>query len=97
MRKTCITVLIALIVGASMLVGVAAAQSSTTSTDQAPAQTPAAQTPAAQTPTAAPAPAPPPKSALTQGGIDFSFMFDGYVNGSFNHPDSGFNGHRNFD
>lgn len=89
MRKTCITVLIA---GASMLIGVAAAQPPSTNTEQAPAQTPAAQIPAAQ----APAP-PPPKSALTQGGIDFSFMFDGYVNGSFNHPNSGFNQLRNFD
>ena len=89
MRKTCITVLIA---GASMLIGVAAAQPPSTNTEQAPAQTPAAQIPAAQ----APAP-PPPKSVLTQGGIDFSFMFDGYVDGSFNHPNSGFNQLRNFD
>jgi hypothetical protein len=29
--------------------------------------------------------------------MDFSFMFDGYVNGSYNHPDSGFNQLRNFD
>jgi len=50
--------------------------------------------PAASTP--APAPAP-PKSAFTQGGMDFSFLFDGYVNGSYNHPDSGFNQYRNFD
>jgi Putative beta-barrel porin-2, OmpL-like. bbp2 len=87
MRKTCITILIA---GASMLIGVAGAQPSSTDTDQAPVQTPTAQTPA-------PAPAPPSKSAFTQGGTDFSFMFDGYVNGSFNHPDSGFNQLRNFD
>jgi len=91
MRKTCINVLI---VGASMLIGIATAQSSAsdTDTDQAPAQTTAAQT-------AAPAPAPPPapKSVFTQGGMDFSFMFDGYVNGSYNHPDSGFNQLRNFD
>jgi hypothetical protein len=58
-------------------------------------QAPAPQAPAAQTP--APAPAPPPKSAFTQGGMDFSFLFDGYVNGSFNKPDSGFNQLRNFD
>ena len=89
MRKTCITVLLA---GACMLIGVAAAQPPSTNTEQAPAQTLAAQMPAAQ----APAP-PPPKSALTQGGIDFSFMFDGYVDGSFNHPNSGFNQLRNFD
>src|ERR1039457_2142287 len=92
MRKTSITVFFA---GACMLIGVAAAQPSSTNTEQAPAQTPAAQTPAAPAP--APAPAPPAKSALTQGGIDFSFMFDGYVLGSANHPDSGFNQLRNFD
>src|SRR5437899_11981743 len=50
-----------------------------------------------------PAPAPPPaaapaaKSPFTQGGIDFSFLFDGYVDANFNHPDSGYNGLRNFD
>jgi hypothetical protein len=89
MRKTCITVLI---VGASMIIGVATAQPSATDPDQAPVQTPAAQTPA---PAATPPPA--PKSVFTQGGMDFSFMFDGYVNGSYNHPDSGFNQLRNFD
>ena len=87
MRKSCITILIA---GTSIVTGVALAQPSSTEADQAPVQSPAAQTPA-------PAPAPPPKSALTQGGIDFSFMFDGYVNGNPNHPDSGFNQLRNFD
>ena len=89
MRKTCINVLI---VGASLLIGVATAQPSATDTDQAPAQTPPAQTAAV-----APTPPPAPKSAFTQGGMDFSFMFDGYVNGSYNHPDSGFNQLRNFD
>jgi hypothetical protein len=91
MRRTRITVFAA---GALMLIGVAAAQPSTADTDQAPAQTPVAQTPAAA---ATPAPPPPPKSVFTQGGMDFSFMFDGYVLGSFNHPDSGFNQLRNFD
>ena len=101
MWKSCIAVLIA---GASVLTGVAAAQSSSADSDQAPAQTPvaqapAAQAPAAQTPAATPAatPAPTPKSVFTQGGMDFSFMFDGYVDGNFNHPNSGFNGLRNFD
>ena len=89
MRRTRITVFAA---GALMLAGVAAAQSSPADTDQAPAQTPAAQAPAAATP----AP-PPPKSVFTQGGIDFSFLFDGYVDGNFNHPDSGYNQLRNFD
>src|SRR5437764_8510736 len=46
----------------------------------------------------APAPAAAPaKSPFTQGGMDFSFMLDGYVDGNFNHPDSGYNQFRNFD
>lgn len=59
---------------------------------------PAAQT--ATTPAPAPAPAPaaaPAKSVFTQWGTDFSFLFDGYVDGNFNHPDSGFNQYQNFD
>jgi Putative beta-barrel porin-2, OmpL-like. bbp2 len=92
MRNVCLTVLIA---GASMLIGVAAAQPSSGDTDQAPAQTPAAQTPAAQTP--APAAAPPPKSPFTQGGMDFSFLLDGYLTGNFNSPNSGVNQLQNFD
>ena len=90
MRKTCIIVLIA----SATFVSIAAAQTSTSDTDQAPTtQAPATQTAAAPAPT----PAPAPKSPFTQGGMDFSFMFDGYVNGSYNHPDSGFNQLRNFD
>ena len=86
MRKNCLILMIA---RASMLAGMAGEQ------DRSADQAPAAQTPA---PAQAPAPAPPPpKSDFTQAGIDFSFMFDGYVNGNFNHPDSGFNGLRNFD
>jgi len=52
---------------------------------------------------ATPPPAPaataptPAKSDFTQGGMDFSFYLDGYVNGSYNHPNSGFNDFRNFD
>jgi Putative beta-barrel porin-2, OmpL-like. bbp2 len=55
--------------------------------------------PAEQTPAAAPAaaPAPPSPGPLHQWGTDFSFMFDGYVDKSFNSPPSGFNGLRNFD
>ena len=94
MRKIHIAAAIA---GASMLIGAAAAQTAPTSTDQAPAQDPAAQTPASQTPAAAPAPTPPPKSVFTQGGMDFSFLLDGYVDANFNHPDSGYNQLRNFD
>lgn len=90
MRKSCVVLLIA---GASLLTGIAAAQES--SSESGPSeQAPAPQAPAAQTPAA---PATPPKSAFTQGGMDFSFLFDGYVNGSFNSPDSGFNQLRNFD
>src|SRR5437660_560673 len=89
---------------ASLLGGVMLAQepAADVAADQAPAtQTPSTQTPSTQTPstqTAAPAPAPAPaKSNFTQGGMDFTFMFDGYVLGSYNHPDSGFNQLRNFD
>jgi hypothetical protein len=48
----------------------------------------------------APAPAPaaaPAKSPFTQFGTDFSFLLDGYADVNFNHPDSGYNGLRNFD
>jgi hypothetical protein len=62
------------------------AQQSDTPPSAASAQSPAPATPP-----------PPPKSAFTQGGMDFSFLFDGYVDGSFNHPDSGYNQLRNFD
>jgi len=91
MRKSCI---VSIIAGSLLFAGAMFAQPSD---DPAPAndQTPAPQAGAAQTP--APAPAPPPKSPFTQAGMDFSFLFDGYVNGSFNNPDSGFNGLRNFD
>jgi hypothetical protein len=85
MPKSCVALVIA---GASALAGVVFAQPST------PDQAAAPQAPAAAQ---APAPAPAPKSPFTQWGTDFSFMFDGYVDGNFNHPDSGFNGLRNFD
>jgi hypothetical protein len=71
-----------LVAGGTMLAGGAFGQE--------PAPTPA-QTPA---PAAAPAA---PKSAFSQGGMDFSFLFDGYVDTNFNHPDSGYNQLRNFD
>jgi hypothetical protein len=77
------------VAGASVFAGMILAQ-----TPPSPPPPAAGQTAATQTP--APAPAP-PKSNFTQGGMDFSFLFDGYVNGSFNSPDSGFNGLRNFD
>jgi len=51
-------------------------------------------------PAAAPAPtpaAPAAKSPFTQGGMDFSFMLDGYADANFNHPDSGFNQFRNWE
>ena len=80
--------LAACLAGATLLAGLTFAQQS------APAPTPAP--PAAGDQTAAPAPTP-PKSPFTQWGTDFSFMFDGYVDANFNHPDSGFNQLRNFD
>jgi hypothetical protein len=82
MRKSCLRVLIA---GASVLAGTLLAQ-----TDPAPATTPA--------PASAPAPAPAPTpSVFSQHGTDFSFLFDGYADVNFHHPDSGYNQLRNFD
>jgi hypothetical protein len=72
-----------IIAGASSLAGLVHAQDT-------PPATPAVST----TPAPASAAA---KSPFTQAGMDFSFMFDGYVNGAYNHPDSGFNQFRNFD
>ena len=57
---------------------------------QTPDNPPAAQAPAA-------APTAPPPSPLRQWGTEFSFLFDGYVDKSFNDPPSGFNGLRGFD
>src|SRR5262245_12864085 len=51
----------------------------------------------AQTAPAPAAPAPAAKSPLTQGGIDFSFLLDGYGSLNFNHPDSKFNQLHNYD
>src|SRR3954452_6496781 len=42
-------------------------------------------------------PAAPPISRFHQAGMDFSCLFDGYVSGNFNTPDSGVNQLRNFD
>jgi hypothetical protein len=53
--------------------------------------------PAGQTAAAAVAPAPPPPSPLRRWGTEFSFLFDGYVEESFNNPPSGYNGLRNYD
>jgi len=84
MRRSCFTVLFA---SPMVVAGLAVAQSQP-STDQASQQT-SASAPAAAAPT--------PKSPLTQWGTDFSFLADGYVDGNFDHPDSGFNQLRNFD
>ena len=77
------------VAGASVFAGMIFAQTPASPPPPAAGQTAATQTPA-------PAPAP-PKSNFTQGGMDFSFLFDGYVDGNFNNPDSGFNDLRNFD
>ena len=55
---------------------------------------PAAQTPAAP---AAAAPAPVDPGILHQWGTDFSFLVDGYIEGNFDSPSSGFNQLRAFD
>ena len=81
--------------GTHLLAVVMLAQAPASDSPASAEQAPAPQAPATQT--SAPAPVPPPKSEFTQGGMDFSFLFDGYVNGNFNNPDSGFNGLRNFD
>ena len=78
------------VAGVLLAAGIASAQ-----TPAPPAASQDAQAPAGQ-PAAAPAPTPPP-SPFTRWGTDFSFLADGYVDGNFNHPDSGFNGLRNFD
>jgi hypothetical protein len=62
---------------------------------QTPDSPPAGQTPAGAS--AAPVPPPPDPGPLHQWGTDFSLMFDGYVDKSWNSPPSGFNGLRNFD
>jgi len=50
-----------------------------------------------QTPTPVPAAGPAATTPFHQAGMDFSFLFDGYVDTNFNHPDSGYNQLRNFD
>lgn len=79
-----------LIAGALLLAGGMFAQETT------PATAPVTQTSGTQ-PSAPATAAAPAKSVLTQWGTDFSFMFDGYTDANFNHPDSGFNQLRNFD
>ena len=88
-----------ILVATCLMAGTAAAQTGTpsdaqTTTPPADAQTTTSPAPAAQ---AAPAAAPAPPSAYHQAGMDFSFLLDGYVDGNFNSPASGFNGLRNFD
>ncbi len=86
MRNTCF-----LISAASAILLMSAQAQTPTPPEAPPAQAPAG-TPAAP---ATPPPAPP--SAWTKYGTDFSILLDGYVDGNFNHPDSGFNQLRNFD
>ena len=91
MRKNCV---LSLAAGLSLLAGAALAQTpapapataDTSATGQAPAAAPAATTPATPQP-----------SNFTHWGTDFSFLLDGYVDGNFNDPDSGYNQLRNFD
>ena len=61
------------------------------------AGTAAAQTPAAPSDAQTAPAAPAPPSAYHQLGMDFSFLLDGYVDGNFDNPGSGWNGLRNFD
>jgi hypothetical protein len=77
----------------SVFLSTAMAQSQAVDADT---QSPAPQAPAAAAASAPPA-APAAKSPFTQYGMDFSFLFDGYTDANFNHPDSGFNQLRNFD
>src|ERR1035438_5924861 len=63
---------------------------------QTPDTPPAGQPPATTTTTPA-TPAPVDPGPLHQWGTDFSFMFDGYADVNFNHPDPAFNGLRAFD
>jgi hypothetical protein len=83
MRKNRVTSLLA---GLSLIAGAALAQTPAPPAADAAGQAPAGQTAA---PAAAPAPTPPP-SNFTHWGTDFSFLFDGYVDGNFNNPSSGF-------
>ena len=75
----------AILVATCLMVGTAAAQTGTPSDTQT-----------ATAPAAAPA-APAPPSAYHQVGMDFSCLFDGYVDANFNNPSSGWNSLRNFD
>lgn len=78
-----------ILVATCLMAGTATAQTGTPSD----AQTTTAPAQAAQAAPAAPA----PPSAYHQAGMDFSFLFDGYVGGNFNNPSSGWNSLRNFD
>jgi len=90
-----------ILVATCLMAGAAAAQTGTPSDAQVPttpADGQAATTQAAPAQAAAAAPAAPtPPSAYHQLGMDFSFLLDGYVDGNFNNPSSGWNGLRNFD
>ena len=84
---------LSLAAGLSLLAGAALAQTHAGRRDRryechrsSPAAAPAATTPAT-----------PPPSNFTHWGTDFSFLLDGYVDGNFNNPDSGYNQLRNFD
>ncbi len=102
MRYNGVTILVA----TCLMAGTAAAQTGTPSDAQTPTTPPDAQTdaqtttapaPAAQAAPAATPAAPAAPNPYHQAGMDFSFLLDGYVDGNFNDPSSGFNGLRNFD
>jgi len=80
----------ALLIATYLTAGTAAAQTPATSDSQS-STTPA---PSGQS---APAADPAPPNPYHQLGMDFSFLFDGYVDGNFDDPASGWNALRNFD
>jgi hypothetical protein len=97
MRYTGATIFVATCLVAGTALAQTAAPDTPSATTPPDAQTATTPAPSAQAaPAAAPA-APAPPSAYHQAGMDFSFLLDGYVDGNFNNPSSGWNGLRNFD
>jgi len=91
-----------ILVATCLIAGAAAAQTGTPSDTQTPTTPQDGQSAAAPAATAQAAPAAAPAAPAApnpyhQMGLDFSFLFDGYVDGNVNDPASGLNGLRNFD